>query len=93
MLGAVQSSAMPHRDDARLGASSAEALLEDVHLYRCERCGIARAEADHLFRTSRHARCGGFWLAVVQPLARAVLLAFLTREAFAGVGRRRGPEG
>lgn len=70
----------PDREDERLVASVANRLLNELHVYRCSVCALVLVEADRLFRIARHGRCGGQWLEVEQPLARTVLMRFLTRQ-------------
>lgn len=74
----------PSREDERLVASVANRLLSDLHIFRCAVCGIVRVEAGPLYQLARHERCGGRWLSVEQPLARTVLLRFLTRQMLGG---------
>jgi hypothetical protein len=80
------------REDERLLASVASSLLNDLHVYRCSRCALVLVHADALFRANRHAGCGGCWNEVSQPLHRAVLIRFLTREMLGGGPFREGED-
>lgn len=72
------------RDDVRLAVVAASELLSDCYVYRCSVCGLVLLESGPLFKLVLHRDCGGQWRAVVQPLARAVVLHFLTRQMLSG---------
>ena len=74
---------MPTSDE-RLAVGAANQLLSDLHVYRCALCGLARVESMPIYAVAKHARCGGAWRSVEQPLARAVLLRFLAWEMLSG---------
>lgn len=75
------------RGDERLAPAHASHLLDNLLLYRCSKCRLARVEPIAL-RLIGHCD-GGTWLLVVEPLARSVLMRFLSREMLRG----RAPKG
>lgn len=82
----------PPRDDERLVASVANSLLDDLHVYRCVPCGLVLLQRDPLYKVSMtHRQCGGRWKLVEEPLARTVLVRFLTREMLSGGPRWERP--
>lgn len=87
----MQHCIMSPRDDERLVASVANRLLSDLNVYRCVRCGLVLVQRDALFKLALHVRCGGSWKSVEEPLARAVLLRFLTRQMLGGGPRWERP--
>lgn len=72
------------RRDERLTVGHAGQLLADLHVYRCSACRLVLLEAMPRLGVFHHNACGGLWCVVHQPLARAVLLHFLTRQMLSG---------
>lgn len=68
--------------DDRLTASHAQSLLQGCTVLRCNTCGLVRLDDSPVFKL--HARCGGTWETMHDPMKRSVMLRLL----FLGFVRR-----